>query len=1186
MAIEELKGLECFNCKTRVFTKISNDTYKCKGCGHINYRSTDEDNIKYVNACTAMENYHFSDAYNIYHNLYLQANESKFKAQAIFGMLKATYGIIYIESNYKLPDEDCKKKIPTFSNYDKVTQSLLDTDLYKEIKELNFDEKDKFLNEIKELDKDFKKIRKELDSDTIYDVFICVKISSLIDWRSKTNDYTSYAVDIYDKLTKDGLKVFCSEKNKVTGDAEIFAALAKSKVMLVISESKEHLESSWVQSEWRRWLNFIEIGKKDDYSLIALFPTDFMVPPTFEGKNINNRFKDTKDVYKKIDEIVGRKSQNKVGNIEDMLLEGRKLLEIFEYDEANSVYLNIVKSYPNDYRGWSGLLDVLKGKNINVRDIKYQKWLGKIYQLVKEDTNITKVINLKYGKLVEYSINYNLNGGIGDNPSTYNINSEIIINQPYKKGYKFIGWKINNDEDIYEDITIFSGSSGTKSLEAVYSPNIYRITLNSLMDSINDQIIEVEYNSLVNLPKLEKEGYYFDGWFNDKDELSKFAFTFDKDIILNAKWQKIVNKNCYFCGNNKLVEEKNGTYKCLSCGNISFEECFWCKSTHLDIVSDNKYKCKSCGNINYKLTDNDKFIMASTYIARYNYEKADRIYQELSESTDIKTKIQALYGRLLAFFGVTYIKDFNGSLVVTNYRPEFSSITECSYYKDIINSQYKDEYINKLNELDTEYKRIKLELDKGNKYDIFICTKISLKTKENPNIEGYTQDSKYANILYDELTKKGLKVFYSDKVLSGIDYDAQIYSALMRSEKMLIISSDREYLESAWVQSEWERWINFIKEDVKGKDSLYLFVPNNTPIELPLKLEKTQKFTDTLELVNRLTKNNVNETQIKAETKNKPKERLEKEISKMKEREKVNIEKAVEKERDRIKSILKSGEKSFENESSENKNLESKEDSLHKIKLLFLKTKTLGKYPQTKITDNALINTLKTINYANELGYIEYNGEEYKGYEGNFYLVEPIKWKILESNNNTYRLVSDVILDQSEFYEDYKERKINKNKIYSNNYEYSNIRAWLNGYNGSSYNVDKYIGNGFIDITFTEEERKLINVTNVDNSASTTESTTNKYACNNALDKVYLLSYQDIAKKYFTSDEERKAKVTDYAKARGVRELYGYGDFWLRSPSDYFFGNAFYVSFYGGISSYDVNHSNFGARPALEITIK
>ena len=680
-------------------------------------------------------------------------------------------------------------------------------------------------------------------------------------------------------------------------------------------------------------------------------------------------------------------------------------------------------------------------------------------------------------------------------------------------------------------------------------------------------------------------------------------------------------------------------------------ECFWCKSTHLDKVSDDKYKCKACGNVNYKITDNDKikFTLASTYMASYKYDDADKLYKELSESENTKTKVQALYGRLLSFFGVTYIKDFNGSLVVTfsNYKPEFSSITECSYYKDIINSEYKDEYINKLNELDTEYKRIKTELDKGIKYDIFICTKISLKTKDNPNLKGYTEDSIYASKIYDELTKKGLKVFYSDKVLSGIDYDAQIYSALMRSEKILVISSDREYLESAWVQSEWERWINFIKEDVKGKDSLYLFVPNNTPIELPRKLEKTQKFTDTLELVNRLAKNNVKETQVKVSIndllieaeynlslfkieesekiyeqviRNYPKDYrgwlglvdilIEKEVSENDKRYQRWLDKAIELADTEAKAnIIKKYKKENSNEiklekeikldeqkkpkeleikqteKNESKKLESKDDALYKIKSQFLNNKTLGKYPQTQITDSTLINTLKTINNTNKLGYIEYKGNEYKELNGDYYLVEPIKWKILEQNNNTYKLVSDVILDQSVFYEDWRDRSINKYTVYPNNYEYSNIRAWLNGYDGSTYNVKNYKSKGFIDIAFTEEERKFINETLVDNSSSTTKTETNKYACNNTLDKVYLLSYQDVYK-YFTSDDERQAKVTDYSEATGVYQYNENGDFWLHSPCDNYSYYAYYISDYGDISNYYVSDSSTGARPVIEITIR
>ncbi|MBQ4061077.1 MAG: hypothetical protein IJD46_03535, partial [Bacilli bacterium] len=150
-----------------------------------------------------------------------------------------------------------------------------------------------------------------------------------------------------------------------------------------------------------------------------------------------------------------------------------------------------------------------------------------------------------------------------------------------------------------------------------------------------------------------------------------------------------------------------------------------------------------------------------------------------------------------------------------------------------------------------------------------------------------------------------------------------------------------------------------------------------------------------------------------------------------------------------------------------------------------------------------------------------------------------------------------------------------------------NIRAWLNGYDGTNYNVDNYTGKGFIDIAFTEEERKLINETLVDNSASTTGSEINNYACNNTLDKIYLLSYQDAKNKYFTTYEERKAKPTDYAKARGVYESSnGYGNFWLRSPLDYDSDYAYYVYNNGDEYTGYCYNSNPGARPALEITIK
>ncbi len=276
----------------------------------------------------------------------------------------------------------------------------------------------------------------------------------------------------------------------------------------------------------------------------------------------------------------------------------------------------------------------------------------------------------------------------------------------------------------------------------------------------------------------------------------------------------------------------------------------------------------------------------------------------------------------------------------------------------------------------------------------------------------------------------------------------------------------------------------------------------------------------------------------------------------------------------------------------------------------------LGKYPQTVVTDSSLITSLKSISTTNSLGYIEYNGEEYKKVtaspygssytfingttitSGNTYYfkVEPIKWRVLTSSNGTYKLLSEMILDNTYFYSSTSSRTINGKTIYPNNYEYSSIRAWLNGYNGSSYNVSDYTNKGFIDIAFTEEERKLINSTLVDNSADTTGNSTNSYVCNNTTDKIYLLSYKDLQNinygfeyaDYNNSSNTILAFVSDYARSKGCfininNSYYGAGFWWLRSA--YYYDIISGGNSSGYITKDYISNSENGIRAALEITI-
>ena len=278
-------------------------------------------------------------------------------------------------------------------------------------------------------------------------------------------------------------------------------------------------------------------------------------------------------------------------------------------------------------------------------------------------------------------------------------------------------------------------------------------------------------------------------------------------------------------------------------------KCIYCNAVHTKHIEGDSYICEYCNGLNY-ITSSDedfKFQLAHTKLSIYRFDEADDIYKNIfEEATNNKTKSMALMGRILSFFGVVYVKSY-GSKVTTptfaKYNPNITSIASTKLYRELcklnIDKYYLEKYIEQIKELDKVYTRIDSDLNDTPEYDVFICTKISLRTKNDPNNDGYTVDSNRATDLYYELTKKGFNVFYSDKVLKGVEYDSQLYSALSKSKTILVIASSKEYLESVWVESEWRRWLNFINIEVRNKDTFFLHLMKDN-IELPSVLQKVQ----------------------------------------------------------------------------------------------------------------------------------------------------------------------------------------------------------------------------------------------------------------------------------------------------------------------------------------------------------
>lgn len=262
-----------------------------------------------------------------------------------------------------------------------------------------------------------------------------------------------------------------------------------------------------------------------------------------------------------------------------------------------------------------------------------------------------------------------------------------------------------------------------------------------------------------------------------------------------------------------------------------------------------------------------------------------------------------------------------------------------------------------------------------------------------------------------------------------------------------------------------------------------------------------------------------------------------------------------------------------------------------------------GFYPQTHVNDENLIATLNTLEPSETNGWYSYNGEYYmkeaaKIYNSESYIFddgtaivsgseywfkcEPIEWKVLSDSNGRYFLLSTLLLDAHNFYKDYANRTISDKTIYANNYEQSDVRAWLN--------------NEFFNTAFALNNTYIQEMT-IDNSAATFNAeNTNPYICNNTNDKVYLPSYQDYLNADYGFDSDanntsttRVAKTTDYVRTRGAwcntkdASLKYNGSYWTRSPSSEFYYAAWNVNSGGYLSNYAVDGNTHCVRPCITI---
>ena len=245
------------------------------------------------------------------------------------------------------------------------------------------------------------------------------------------------------------------------------------------------------------------------------------------------------------------------------------------------------------------------------------------------------------------------------------------------------------------------------------------------------------------------------------------------------------------------------SFKCKMCGG------------ELEIIEGSTVcECEFCGTKQTVPTaDNEKkmtlFNRANRLRFNNEFDKAAGVYESIV--ADFPEEAEAYWGLVLCKYGIEYVDDpATGRKIPTCHRSSFDSVFEDSNfdmvmeYADAISRRvYRDE----AKQIEEIRKGIVEVSSREEPYDIFICY------KETDPEGNRTLDSVIAQDIYNALTEKGYRVFFSrisleDKL--GVEYEPYIFAALQSAKVMLAVGTDYEYYDAVWVKNEWSRFLKLI----------------------------------------------------------------------------------------------------------------------------------------------------------------------------------------------------------------------------------------------------------------------------------------------------------------------------------------------------------------------------------------
>ena len=227
--------------------------------------------------------------------------------------------------------------------------------------------------------------------------------------------------------------------------------------------------------------------------------------------------------------------------------------------------------------------------------------------------------------------------------------------------------------------------------------------------------------------------------------------------------------------------------------------------------------CEFCGTRQTvpSMDDEKKLILferAERLRRNCEFDKAAAVYESIV--ADFRQEAEAYWGLVLCKYGIEYVDDpATGKKIPTCHRSSFESILEDKDFEQVLENAdpaARKVYREEAKQIEEIRRGIVAVSNNEAPYDIFICYKETAEDGQR------TVDSVMAQDIYDALTEKGYRVFFSRITLEdklGREYEPYIFAALNSAKVMLAFGTDYEYFNAVWVKNEWSRYLKLMEKD-------------------------------------------------------------------------------------------------------------------------------------------------------------------------------------------------------------------------------------------------------------------------------------------------------------------------------------------------------------------------------------